>query len=222
MKIILSGEDSILIYFSDKIHESLPHKIANADKQLKQTFGKLIIDTIPSYTSLYVRYDLNQITYQKFHLKVQKCLSKIDNSPSKCRAKTIQIPVCYDLEFGLDLERLLTEKQLDLNTFINLHTTPEYQVYAIGFSPVFAFLGKVDKRIQAKRLPTPRLQVPAGSVAIAQSQTAIYPIKSSGGWNIIGRTPIDLSLDNPKNIDKFSVGDKIKFNAISKDEFQRY
>lgn len=218
MKIILAAEDAILLYFSDKIEADLPQKIANANAQLKQTLGALIIDTIPAYTSLHIRYDLNQTSYQKFCTQVTQCLQKINNTHQR-RAKMIQIPVCYDLDFGLDLERLLAEKQLDLKTFIKLHTLPEYQVYAIGFSPVFAFLGQVDERLQAPRLPTARLQVPAGSVAIAESQTAIYPTNSPGGWNIIGRTPLDLSLDNPDNLNKFKVGDKVKFIAISKNEF---
>jgi Allophanate hydrolase subunit 1 len=84
---------------------------------------------------------------------------------------------------------------------------------------VFAFLGEVDERIQLPRLNTPRIKIPAGSVGIAESQTAIYPSDSSGGWNIVGRTPIDLSLNNLENIDKFNVGNQVKFDPISRDEY---
>jgi KipI family sensor histidine kinase inhibitor len=92
-------------------------------------------------------------------------------------------------------------------------------IYAIGFSPAFAFLGEVDGRIQLPRLATPRIKIPAGSVGIAESQTAIYPADSSGGWNIVGRTLLDLSLNNPDNVDKFRVGDKVKFYSITRDEY---
>ncbi len=110
-------------------------------------------------------------------------------------------------------------KNLDLDTFIEIHTEQAYLIYAIGFSPVFAFLGEVDKRIQAPRLATPRIKIPAGSVGIAESQTAVYPTDSSGGWNIVGRTLLDLSLNNPENVDKFRVGDKVKFYSITRDEY---
>ena len=80
-------------------------------------------------------------------------------------------------------------------------------------------MGEVDKRIQSPRLATPRINIPAGSVGIAESQTAIYPTDSSGGWNIVGRTLLDLSLNNPENINKFKTGDRVKFYSITRDEY---
>jgi len=217
--IVSAGENSILIYFGDKIDASLPKNIANFANQLKNEMGGVVINLIPSYTSLHVSYDLNVIDYQDFVNQVEQCLKQNQNTASALESKTIRIPVYYGLEVGLDLERLLQEKNLDLDAFINVHSSKEYLVYAIGFSPVFAFLGEVDERIQLPRLNTPRIKIPAGSVGIAESQTAIYPSDSSGGWNIVGRTPIDLSLNNLENIDKFNVGNQVKFYPISRDEY---
>ena len=84
---------------------------------------------------------------------------------------------------------------------------------------VLAFLGELDPRLHSARLITPRIRIPAGSVGIADNQTAVYPVASSGGWNIIGKTPIDLSINNNENIKRFSVGDKVKFVPISQQEF---
>jgi len=217
--IVSAGENSILIYFGDKIDASLPKNIANFANQLKNEMGGVVINLIPSYNSLHVSYDLNVIDYQDFVNQVEQCLKQNQNTASALESKTIRIPVYYGLEVGLDLERLLQEKNLDLDAFINVHSSKEYLVYAIGFSPVFAFLGEVDERIQLPRLNTPRIKIPAGSVGIAESQTAIYPSDSSGGWNIVGRTPIDLSLNNLENIDKFNVGNQVKFYPISRDEY---
>jgi len=217
--IVSAGENSILIYFGDKIDASLPKNIANFANQLKNEMGGVVINLIPSYTSLHVSYDLNVIDYQDFVNQVEQCLKQNQNTASALESKTIRIPVYYGLEVGLDLERLLQEKNLDLDAFINVHSSKEYLVYAIGFSPVFAFLGEVDERIQLPRLNTPRIKIPAGSVGIAESQTAIYPSDSSGGWNIVGRTPIDLSLNNLENVDKFNVGNQVKFYPISRDEY---
>lgn len=218
-KIILAGEHSLLIYFGHKIDPSLPKNIANFAQQLITKFPNLIIDLTPSYTSLLVSYNLNLSTHQQFANQLEHCLNTFEYKSDYVAPALLSMPVYYGFETGLDLERLLTEKQLDLNTFIEIHSSVEYLVYAIGFSPVFAFLGEVDSRIRTPRLVTPRIKIPAGSVGIAQSQTAIYPTDSSGGWNIIGRTPIDLSLNNPGNIDKFKTGDRVKFHPISKDEY---
>jgi KipI family sensor histidine kinase inhibitor len=217
--IVSAGENAVLIYFGDKIDAALPEKIGNFANQLKNTLSDVIVDLIPSYTSLHVSYDLNKIAEQDLRTKIEQCLTQQESQSSLLESNTTHIPVYYGLEVGLDLERLLAEKNLDLDAFIEIHTAQAYLIYAIGFSPVFAFLGEVDKRIQAPRLATPRIKIPAGSVGIAERQTAIYPSDSSGGWNIVGRTPIDLSLNNSENIDKFRVGDKVKFYSITRDEY---
>ena len=218
-KIILAGECSILIYFGDKIDCTLPKNITNFTNALKNKFSELIIDLTPSYSSLLVSYDLNKISYSEFSTNVQNLLENFEFSDDYQNSNLVHIPVYYGFETGLDLERLLAEKNLTIDKFIDIHSSQEYLVYAIGFAPNFAFLGEVDKRIQASRLATPRIKIPKGSVGIADSQTAIYPSKSSGGWNIVGRTLLDLSLDNPENLDKFQVGDKVKFYPITREEY---
>ena len=217
--IVSAGENALLIYFGDKIDATLPEKIGNFANQLKNTLSDVIVDLIPSYTSLHVSYDLNKIAEQDLRTQIEQCLTQQESQSSVLESNTTHIPVYYGLEVGLDLERLLAEKNLDLESFIELHTEQAYLIYAIGFSPAFAFLGEVDERIQLPRLPTPRIKIPAGSVGIAESQTAIYPADSSGGWNIVGRTLLDLSLNNPENVDKFRVGDKVKFYSITRDEY---
>ena len=217
--IVSAGENALLIYFGDKTDATLPEKIGNFANQLKNTLSDVIVDLIPSYTSLHVSYDLNKIAEQDLRTQIEQCLTQQESQSSVLESNTTHIPVYYGLEVGLDLERLLAEKNLDLDVFIEIHTEQEYLIYAIGFSPAFAFLGEVDERIQLPRLPTPRIKIPAGSVGIAESQTAIYPADSSGGWNIVGRTLLDLSLNNPENVDKFRVGDKVKFYSITRDEY---
>ena len=221
-KIILSGESSLLIYFGDKIDPELPKNIANFANQLKNEFSELIINLTPSYTSLLVNYDLNKTSYPVFKSQVSALLEQWTPAKVKQSFKVIHIPVYYGFEVGLDLERLLAEKSLTLDEFIHIHTSQSYLVYAIGFSPVFAFLGEVDQQIQAPRLATPRIKIPAGSVGIADRQTAIYPTDSSGGWNIIGRTVLDLSLKDPDNLDKFKTGDRVEFYPITREEYLKY
>ena len=217
--IVSAGENALLIYFGDKIDATLPEKIRNFANQLKDTLSDVVIDVIPSYASLHVSYDLNKISFQIFFDKVEDLLGQKNSVNSIVETQTTHVPVYYGTEVGLDLGRLLAEKNLDLKSFIEIHTSQAYLIYAIGFSPVFAFLGEVDQRIQIPRLATPRIKIPAGSVGIAESQTAIYPADSAGGWNIVGRTSLDLSLNNPENVDKFRVGDQVKFYSITRDEY---
>ncbi len=218
-KIILAGESSVLIYFGDKIDASLPKNIANFANKIKKQFSEIVIDLIPSYTSLLIHYDLNKIGFLEFSDQLENFIGHYQEQVQEYSGNTIHIPVYYGLDSGLDLERLLAEKNLTLDEFIEIHSVQNYLVYAIGFAPNFAFLGEVDERIQAPRLETPRIKIPAGSVGIADSQTAVYPSESSGGWSIIGRTLLDLSISNPENTGRFKVGDCIKFYAITRDEY---
>jgi KipI family sensor histidine kinase inhibitor len=164
-------------------------------------------------------YDLNRITHADFCHEVELILSIPYVKTNTMRTVITEIPVYYDSEVGFDLALVLKTSGLSLNDFIALHSGRHYLTYAIGFSPVFAFLGSLDDQIYLPRLATPRISIPAGSVGIAGEQTAVYPIRSSGGWNIIGRTPLDLSLNQPSNIERFDVGTYVKFVPISRDEY---
>ena len=147
---------------------------------------------------------------------IKSHLSTINYNSVKNSSKLIKIPVFYDSSVGFDLNKLLAVKKLTLNKFIELHSEREYLVYAVGFSSAFAFLATVNKRLEVPRLTSPRIKIPSGSVGIADRQTGVYPSTSSGGWNIIGRCPIDISLSNVANIKKFTIGDKVRFIHIDK------
>lgn len=215
----LAGENAIIIYFGSEASPELVEKIAFYTEFLLDNLGDLIIDVVPSYTSVLINYDLNKVSHHAFCNQVSEGLAKAIFVKKEHRANIIEIPVYYDLEVGLDLKRILLEKGLSLSEFIELHSQRSYLIYAIGFSPAFAFLAEVDQRIQMPRLATPRIQVPAGSVGIADNQTAIYPIDSSGGWNIVGRTPIDLSLNHDENLKRFMVGYRVQFKPIDRQEY---
>lgn len=215
----LAGENVIIIYFGEQTSPELAEQIAFYTKFLHDSLDELIIDIVPSYTSALITYDLNKIDHQNFCNQVSESLAKAIYVKQKHQTDILEIPVYYDLEVGLDLERILLEKKLSLSELIELHSLQTYLIYAIGFSPAFAFLAEVDKRIQMPRLATPRIRIPAGSVGIADKQTAVYPIDSSGGWNIVGRTPVDLSLNNSENLKRFKVGHQVQFKSISRQEY---
>jgi inhibitor of KinA len=133
--------------------------------------------------------------------------------------KLITIPVCYEKEFATDMEWITEKLKLSKEEFIQIHISKSYRVYMLGFLPGFAYMGEVDAAIELPRKQQP-MNVVAGSVGIAGKQTGVYPLSSPGGWQIIGRTP--LNFFNKKNNEPALVqaGDNIKFISISKDEFE--
>ncbi|WP_022942436.1 5-oxoprolinase subunit B family protein [Psychromonas hadalis] len=208
------NENSFLIILSDKIDLSLTAKIANIVKQIEFKLAKALIDITPSYTTILVQIDLLKIS----PLVAEQLLVEIFHSTYQTQnisSKLIELPVYYDVSVGWDLKKVASEKRLSIDDVITLHCEKIYQVCAVGFTPGFAFLAELDDKIKTARHDSPRAFVPAGSVAIADSQTAVYPSDSPGGWHIIGNCPIPLFDLKNNPISPFKIGDQVTFSAIN-------
>lgn len=213
--ISLISECSIFIKFDENISENAVGELA---RNIKDTLASIIMNVVPSYQTILIDYLPFRINEKDLVHKLHQMISKFDTqSLSLVQPNHITIPVYFSEETALDLPRF-QDRGLSLDALISLHTQAEYAVSAIGFAPGFAFLSDVDTQLHMPRLATPRTRVPAGSVGIADSKTAVYPSDSPGGWNIIGRSPLPLFSDTPPFI-PFEVGDKVTFNAISKQKF---
>ena len=188
---------------------------------MKPIFGSALLDIIPSYTTLLVMYDLKQLDVSQSQQRLQQLLDNLPEDTPNTPNKIHHLPVCYEIAYALDLADLARHNGLSESEVIQIHQQQRYHVCAIGFSPAFAYLAEVDQRIAHPRHASPRPQVAAGSLGIADIQTAIYPTSSPAGWQIIGRTPIELSIAEPSNLQRFQVGDQVQFHAITGDEFQR-
>lgn len=214
------NENTLIIYFSENIETAVADKIARVIPFLRQHLGSYIIDVIPSYTSILITIDLIKIGLREIINKITYFKSDIDALTIVNEGyNEIIIPVYYGLEVAWDAENLTRHSSLPFEKIIEIHSTTVYRVYAIGFAPGFAYLGNTDPRIAIPRQSTPRMKVPAGSVAIADQQTAIYPRESPGGWQIIGRTPIELIDYQRENLCLFEMGALIRFQPISKEKF---
>ena len=223
------SEDSILISFYCEGNVARPSPalskiISETNKSLRVKYGNLIYDSVPSYNTLLIYYDFIRIDYQHFVADIlQTTKHAIRHATQENDTQHhIRIPVYYGKEVGLDLDNLAEQKQISIEKIIQLHTQKFYTVYAIGFTPGFAYMGFVDPVIATPRKSTPRVSVPKGSVGIADQQTGIYPGTSPGGWNIVGRTPINLEGRNQTNehwCSTLSVGDTIQFSPIDKEKF---
>lgn len=135
--------------------------------------------------------------------------------------RAIEVPVCYDPEFALDLEDVAQHCKLPPNEVVARHLAARFHVRCVGFTPGFPYLSGLPAALATPRRATPRTAVPAGSVAIGGGQAGIYPLSSPGGWNIIGRTPLRLFEVTREPAAWFAAGDRVRFVAITREEFER-
>jgi KipI family sensor histidine kinase inhibitor len=227
----IAGENALIIYFEEQNDDSFnantsakvqlaEHIIRHA---MEQELAQDIIDLVPSYASLMVMFNIMSTDHHHIRNKLRQLLQPINqltkNKVAQGEGTIVELPVYYSTKSGPELSVIAQQAKLTIEQVIELHQAQEYRVYAIGFAPGFAYLGEVDERIATPRLNTPRMKVPKGAVAIADRQTAIYPSVSPGGWNIIGLCPINMFDANAKPTMPVNVGDRVKFKAISKDEF---
>ena len=224
MKIQTAGENSIIIYFFETIQESNISPIQQALYFLKRELRDYIVDFVPSYTSLWLSFDILSIDSKNFTEKVRETIKKSFSYKSNfdyySTSKLIEIPVYYNEEVGLDLSLLAQEKGLNIKEIIEIHSSKTYTAFATGFTLGYAYLGILDERLVSPRFSTPRTKVPRNSLGIADNQTAIYPVDSPGGWKIIGKTSLSLvNLNNQQQPNVINVGDKVKFQPVDRTTF---
>ncbi len=152
-----------------------------------------ITECLPTYRSIMVHYNPLMISYKKVINVIEKCINDKEKQ-DLVGAKTYVIPVCYGHEYGPDLNTVVSLNDLSHDKVIDIHTGVDYRIYMLGFTPGFPYLGGMNDAIATPRLTEPRMKIQGGSVGIAGKQTGIYPIDSPGGWQIIGRTPLNCLM----------------------------
>ena len=222
VKIFALGENALTIELGNEISEKLNRRVIKLSDYFEQNKFKGFVETVPAYSSLTIFY--NVLTVRKSYpafaaaFKAVKDLAEkaLRNSEeiSDTEPRLIEIPVCFDTEFALDLEFVAESNHLKKQEVIEIFTAKIYRVYILGFLPGFAYMGKVDGRIAAPRKQSPRLKVPKGSVGIAGKQTGVYSLESPGGWQIIGKTETEFFTPEAKSPTFLQVGDLVKFYEI--------
>jgi len=211
----VAAVDALILTFGETIDPTTSHAVLSLYHRLKSTPLPGVIEIIPSYTTLYLQFDLHRYTHETLFGLLQTIGQEGDNG-ILTEGQTITIPVYYGSETGWDLERISQMHALSIEEVITIHTQRSYRVYTIGFMPGFAYMGEADTRIATPRLASPRAHIPAGTIAIANTQCAIYPLKSPGGWNILGRTPLKLFDPQAEGFSLLRPGDQVQFEAISR------
>lgn len=237
-----AGIDALLMQFGQKLDPCMPGFLASIRAAIIAELGEVVYEVVPSYASLLVYYEPRAVrTYD-----LEQALDTIaEQTPWLCSpwsadaeapGKLVEVPVYYYAEGDSAAENDMAEicelSGLTRDEVIAIHSGRDYQVYALGFAPGFAYLGALDERIQLPRLANPRKRVSAGSVGIAEGQTAVYPQESPGGWNILGFSPFvwfnpegsaeaGSTAKKTLSLTPVQVGDRIRFKPMSKTEYEK-
>ncbi|MDI3324417.1 5-oxoprolinase subunit PxpB [Pontibacterium granulatum] len=215
--------DALIVYLGDKPSEKLTCQIRHCVDQVRQQLTEGIVELVPAYTSILIQYDLRTISEVELRQRLSLLLDQCDmGEAEQVPRQRIVLPVCYDVSLAPDLMRLSEVKQLSPDEIVTIHSDKCYQVFAVGFSPGFAYLGELDTRLQVSRLDTPRTTVPAGSVAVANRSTTVYPQMTPGGWWLIGRCPLPMFDKSRTPQSLIQVGDEVIFQPLSLDEYKNW
>jgi len=214
------GDAALYCDFGNEVSREINSSVIKYYRNIKNKDIKEINNLTPSYNKLIISFDLKKTNFKE----MKKIIEDITiNEKEVLSSKKIKIPVCCDKSFSLDIERL--EKKLNLNRdkIFDYFFDKEYFCYMTGFIAGMPFLGDLDKNMQAKRLETPRVKVPKGSVGLTEQFTNIYTFESPGGWNIIGNTPLEIFHANKeKEPNLINPGDTVIFNRINIDQYKDY
>ena len=220
-KINQISEQGFLLDFGSEISKEINQSVINifyyiCNQIQKDNFLDLKNCT-PSYNKILLQFN----PAKKNKNEIFNFINTIDITKIKFRIRNeeIEIPICYDEEFALDIHSVSKKTNVDENIIIKSHLSTNFFVYMIGFMPGLPFMGDLKSNLSVPRLVTPRLRVPSRSVGIVEKLCVIYPNESPGGWNIIGRTPIRLFFKDKKNPSLLNPGSNVKFRTISKKEF---
>jgi inhibitor of KinA len=223
-KIFPLGIDALTVDFGNEISFELNDKAVNLHEYFAKNPFAGFIETVPAYASLTIFYDISTVrrTFPECSTSFEAVKTIIENALEnpgdlvESKARTIEIPVDFSDEFALDLDFVAAQNNLTKEKAVEIFTAETYRVFMLGFMPAFPYMGEVDRRIAAPRRPTPRLNVPRGSVGIAGRQTGIYPFESPGGWQIIGKT--DFELFTPQNDQPCTLnpGDLVIFYDVNR------
>ena len=236
MEIIPLGDSALIVRVRERF-EDAPEKtldqVLHTLHRLREAAVPGVVELASAYTSVAVFFDPVAVAKasgrpdEMFDWLTTQIREVINGARGRRRARAarsdarlVEIPVCYVPEFAPDLDDVARRAGLSTKEVVDLHTRAEYRVACIGFVPGFLFLAGLPKKLATPRRATPRKEIPPGSVGIGGAQTGIYPLRSPGGWNLIGCTPLKLFDPEKDPPTLLRAGDRVRFRAVARDEFE--
>ncbi|MCX7780890.1 MAG: 5-oxoprolinase subunit PxpB [Negativicutes bacterium] len=220
VNMLVAGEQGLVVDFGNEISEHINMLVQQLARLLSAQNITGITEVVPTYRSVMVYFDPVLIARAELTALIYRALEQVVSRNDKSSArKVIHVPVCYGGVFGPDMDFVVRRTGLTMQEVIAIHTAKAYLVYMLGFTPGFPYLGGLPEALVVPRLEKIRAKIPEGSVGIAGRQTGFYTVASTGGWRIIGRTPIRAFNPEAANPFVFAAGDYLQFKAVSVDEF---
>lgn len=214
-RIVPLGDRCLIVEFEPRVDAQINRRVRSLAQRLLAQPPAGVVDVAPAFCTVAVYYRPERLApgvepFQQLRLQVEALLQaglQADEAP----VRVVRVPVRYGGEYGPDLDAVADACGMTPADVILAHAASDHIVYMLGFSPGFPYLGGLDPRLSVPRRPTPRTHIPAGTVAIARDQSAIYSYETPGGWNLIGRTPLKLfdPLAEPPCL--LQPGDRIRF-----------
>jgi len=219
------GDCAVYVEFSKTLDLEVNSAVQRLAAMLHGRALPWVRDVVPALGGLAIHFDPDHPSL------TGDALTTALNAVSEClkeglpkaggEVRTVEVPVCYEAEFAPDLAEVAAASKVTPEEAVQLHSGSEFRVLMIGFAPGHAYMGGLNPKLAVPRRATPRAIVPAGSVAVANDQTVVYPYAISGGWSIIGRTPLAVFDAGRKEPSLFAAGDRVRFKPITRAEFHK-
>ena len=214
------GDAALYCDFGTEVNKQINSEVIKYFNSIREKNIRGINNLTPSYNKLIISFDLKVTNFKEIKNEIAK-LS--DSETQKIINKNLEIPVCCDASFSLDIKRLEKKLKINKNEILENFFNQEFFCYMTGFIAGMPFLGDLNEKMRAQRLETPRVKVPKGSVGMTEQFANIYTFESPGGWNIIGNTPLEVFQSSKEEEPNLSnPGDTVKFKQISLEEYKNY
>jgi inhibitor of KinA len=217
-RFLLAGDTALVVEFGDRVDRGVSDSVLSLSARVRASGIRGVTETVPTYRSLMVHYDPLATDSVSLTGAIENLLGEGDSQ--RPEAKLWRIPACYAASHAPDLEDVAQRAGLTADEVVKLHAATLFHVYMVGFVPGFPYMGDLPEALVLPRRTDPRVKVPAGSIAIAMGQTAIYPVESPGGWHLIGATPVRLFDPGAPRPALLAPGDKVRFDPVSVAEFE--
>jgi inhibitor of KinA len=234
MQITPLGDSALIVRLHDNVEngsENVLDEVLALLDQIKRAQIPGVVELAPAYTTVALFFNPLEVIaagaepdriFAWLSEKIDRAVSTGNGHAKRASPSVVEIPVCYEEPFALDLDEVSKHVGLSPDEVVDLHRAAEYRVNCLGFTPGFPYLSGLPSELATPRRSVPRKEVPAGSVGIGGAQTGIYPMRSPGGWNVIGCTPLRLFDANKIPPTLLHAGDCVRFRSIERDEFEAF
>jgi inhibitor of KinA len=218
VRFLPAGDTALVVEFGDRVERALSDGVLALSARVRAAGVTGVVETVPTYRSLLVHFDPRVTDGAKLQSTIRKLLE--NDAQAAAPVRLWRIPACYAASHAPDLPDVAERAGMSVEDAIRIHTGTRFHVYMVGFVPGFPYMGDLPPELALPRRTDPRVKVPAGSIATAVGQTAIYPVESPGGWHLIGATPIRLFDPGQASPALLRPGDQVRFDPIDIDEFE--